>query len=368
MRTTRHTHAIRDSRDLSNVPDSSIDLIVTSPPYPMIEMWDDQFGAADPAIARAIQDGDGVAAFESMHSLLDAVWSECVRVTRAGGFICINIGDTTRTVGDRFRLYPNHTRITEAFRKLGVDPLPCVHWEKPTNAPNKFMGSGMLPAGAYVTLEHEYILVFRRGGKRIFATEEERRRRRESAFFWEERNQWFSDVWTLKGKRQAMTPTDPRARSGAFPVDLALRLIRMYSLKADRILDPFSGTGTTAVAAAIAGRSSVSCEVDGEFEAVWRNRVVSETAEANRLTVDRVAGHMASVEARSLEGKELRYVNEIHGFPVVTRQERELTIDFVQRLEVSQSEIIVSYETAGTDLETPPPIEVISPESSGSRG
>lgn len=71
-----------------------------------------------------------------------------------------------------FQLYPNHARIINAFHALGVSNLPNILWRKQTNAPNKFMGSGMLPAGAYVTLEHEWILIFRKGGKRIFKSPE----------------------------------------------------------------------------------------------------------------------------------------------------------------------------------------------------
>ena len=79
--------------------------------------------------------------------------------------------------------------------RLGFQSIPLILWRKQTNAPNKFMGSGMLPAGAYVTLEHEYILVLRKGSKREFKKAEEKRNRHESAIFWEERNIWYSDIW-----------------------------------------------------------------------------------------------------------------------------------------------------------------------------
>ena len=104
-----------------------------------------------------------------MHCLLDTVWRECARVVRPGGFVCVNIGDATRKVGDNFRLYTNHSRVTLTLESAGLQSLPLVLWRKQTTAPNKFMGSDMLPSGAYVTLEHEYILVFRKGDKRVFA-------------------------------------------------------------------------------------------------------------------------------------------------------------------------------------------------------
>ena len=83
-----------------------------------------------------------------------------------GGIACINIGDATRTLNDVFCLYQNHTRIASSMLRIGFLSLPCILWRKQTNAPNKFMGSGMMPPGAYVTLEHEYVLILRKGNKK----------------------------------------------------------------------------------------------------------------------------------------------------------------------------------------------------------
>ncbi len=166
MLRSRHKLMVLDSRYDIEIPESSIDLIVTSPPYPMIEMWDGIFLHMNPAIGEALTDGDAWQAFELMHCELDKVWKQAYRLLRPGGMICINIGDATRTVDNRFRLFPNHSRVQQFCVGLGFDSLPLIIWRKTTNAPNKFMGSGMLPAGAYVTLEHEYILVLRKGTKR----------------------------------------------------------------------------------------------------------------------------------------------------------------------------------------------------------
>lgn len=97
------------------------------------------------------------------------------------------------------------------------------------DAPNKFMGSGMLPCGAYVTLEHEWILIFRKGGKRMYRTDEGKSTRRQSGYFWEERNCWFSDVWDIKGTKQNIAGSGTRERNGSFPLDIPFRLINMYS-------------------------------------------------------------------------------------------------------------------------------------------
>lgn len=140
-----------DSRDLSRFPDESTHLVVTSPPYPMIAMWDDLFISLDPEIGDRLEASDGKEAFELMHRELDKVWVHVHRILDHGGIAGINIGDAVRKLdasdAGRFRLYSNHSRILKSFIDLGFDVLPSVLWRKQTNAPNKFMGSGMLPAG-----------------------------------------------------------------------------------------------------------------------------------------------------------------------------------------------------------------------------
>ena len=167
---TEHRLQVGDARRMAALPADSVDLVVTSPPYPMIAMWDDLFGDQNPQIADDLAQGRGARAFEGMHRLLDPVWREVWRVLKAGGLACINVGDATRTLGDDFALYPNHARILQCLSEIGFTILPDILWRKPTNAPNKFMGSGMLPAGAYVTYEHEYILVLRKGRRREFSS------------------------------------------------------------------------------------------------------------------------------------------------------------------------------------------------------
>jgi len=196
---TTHKIIFQDSSNMRVLSDESIDLVVTSPPYPMIEMWDQIFADQNEEIGRALKNNDGPTAFELMHQALDKVWDELYRVLKVGGIACINIGDATRTINSRFALYTNHSRIHTYMQNIGFSALPAILWRKQTNAPNKFMGSGMMPPGAYVTLEHEYILILRKGNKKEFKTIDEKKQRRESSFFWEERNVWFSDLWCLTG-------------------------------------------------------------------------------------------------------------------------------------------------------------------------
>lgn len=318
---------------MENLAENSIDLVVTSPPYPMIEMWDKNFSAMDPAVAKHLSACNGPAAFEAMHQLLDPVWKECFRVLKPGGFACINIGDATRTINSHFALYTNHARILSAAWDIGFTSLPCIIWRKQTNAPNKFMGSGMLPAGAYVTLEHEYVLVLRKKNKREFKTPEEKQVRRESAIFWEERNNWFSDVWfDIKGKVQALADAQERKRSAAFPFELAYRLINMYSVKTDIVLDPFMGTGTTMAAAMAAGRSSTGYDMDKLLISSIHRTARGAVPLAGQVAARRLKQHQAFVEQRLAAGKPLKHTNQTYGFPVVTSQEKVLKLHVPEKV------------------------------------
>lgn len=165
MTTTIHKLIIGAAQQMTAIDDDSVNLVVTSPPYPMIEMWDEVFTLQNNKISTVLQCAPN-SAFELMHQELDMVWKECFRVIKPGGFLCINIGDATRTIDGNFQLFNNHARIISCCQSVGFTCLPNIIWRKQTNAPNKFMGSGMLPCGAYVTLEHEYILVFRKGAKK----------------------------------------------------------------------------------------------------------------------------------------------------------------------------------------------------------
>ncbi|GAB7020582.1 DNA-methyltransferase [Halostagnicola bangensis] len=323
---TTHRLFVGDSRDLTAVADDSVELVVTSPPYPMIEMWDDLFTDLDPDVSSALDAGDGQAAFDAMHAQLDRVWDELERVLVDGGIACINVGDATRSLEDSFRVYPNHARVTEAFEERGFDPLPDVLWRKPANSAAKFMGSGMIPPNAYVTLEHEYVLIFRNGGDRR-SFEPGADRRYEAAYFWEERNRWFTDVWTeVRGELQDLenVPEDVRERSGAYPLEIPYRLISMYSTYGDTVLDPFWGTGTTSLAAICAGRNSVGYELEDGFLDVFDERVAEIGSLSRDIGRTRLERHHEFVEQRRRDGDDLSYEAANYDVPVMTKMESEI--------------------------------------------
>ena len=309
---------LADARDLP-LDDGSVQLVVTSPPYPMIAMWDELFAELDAACSL---DQGGDAAFEAMHVQLDRVWAELHRVLVPGGLACINLGDATRTLEKRFQLWPNRARATLGAARAGFVSLPGISWRKPTNAPNKFMGSGMLPAGAYVTYEQEAILIWRKGDKRAFTSADAARRRR-SAYFWEERNRWFSDLWEgLTGLRQGLDKA-ARSRSAAFPMELPARLVAMYSLQGDTVLDPFVGTGTTLSAAVMQGRHGVGVDLDGSLAAHVADTLEDAPRAGAAWRAGRLAAHRAFVAGREQPPK---HHNVPHDTPVITSQERELEL------------------------------------------
>ncbi len=336
-----------DSRNKFPVEKGSVDLVITSPPYPMIEMWDETFSKQDKNIGRSLKNFDGNKAFELMHEELDKVWKNITEAIKEGGIVCINIGDAVRTIKGEFKLYSNHSRILSAFLKLGFASLPDILWRKQTNSPNKFMGSGMLPPGAYVTLEHEYILVFRKGNKKAFETKDQKENRNSSAYFWEERNLWFSDVWDFKGTPQKML-NKVRSRSGSFPFELAYRLINMFSVKGDSILDPFLGLGTTAFAAVAAQRNSIGIEIeDGLIKEIRSYSSEKLKNELNDFIEKRIENHLQFIdETRKKRGPDyFKYENKNLNFPVMTHQEEKILINYINKINKEGTIIISEYYT-----------------------
>jgi len=244
--------AAGDARRLDGIADGSVALVVTSPPYPMIPMWDDLFrrlGATD---------------YPAMLAVLRDAWAAAHRVLGDGGLLAVVIGDAVRRSDDGFKLWPNHAATLVDAEAVGFRALPYLLWQKPTNRPNAFLGSGFLPPNAYVTLDCEFVLLFRKGALRRFPAHDPRRAA--SRFSRAERDRWFSQLWTdVRGARQ----TAAGRRTGAFPPALADRLVRMFSVVGDTVLDPFAGTGTTVWAAAAAGRDAIGIEWDpAVFEAL----------------------------------------------------------------------------------------------------
>jgi DNA modification methylase len=206
---------------MPEVSNNSVHLIVTSPPYPMIEKWDDLFEVVD---------------FWTQHDKLLRIWEECKRVLVSGGILCLNIGDATRTVDGNFTCYPNYAHTTMQLFKIGFTPLIPIIWKKISNRPNAFLGSGMIPPNAYIAQDCEYIGIYRKGSIRKFPPHD--LCRYASEFTKEQRDLWFQQVWQIPGAMGAKN-------TSAFPEEVPRRLVQMFSCLEETVLDPFSGTGTT---------------------------------------------------------------------------------------------------------------------------
>lgn len=367
---TNHKIIFENSNHMHSAPDSSVDLIVTSPPYPMIQMWDALFARLDPRIKQALDNENGMLAFDLMHRQLVPVWREMFRILKPGGMACVNIGDATRTVGDSFMLYPNAAMILSNLLDLGFSCLPRILWRKQTNAPNKFMGSGMLPPYAYVTLEHEHIIILRKGLRRVFARTDEKEIRRESAYFWEERNVWFSDIWMdLKGTTQRLRDDNVRGRSAAFPFEVPFRLINMFSVKGDTVVDPFLGTGTTMIAAMAAGRNSIGFELEADFQNALLDGMAATVEISNTRIDDRLAAHLAFVKERTRCEYDFKYASRRYGFPVMTRQEIELIFNPLLQITVTGDNMYrVDYSNEPQRVYRHDGLPPVKTESRSSRG
>ena len=242
--------------------------------------------------------------------------------------------------------------ITRAFYSICASAvlLPCLIYSgaNPPTLPIS-LWVRVLPVGAYVTLEHEYILIARKGARRVFSSEREKKKRRESALFWEERNVWYSDVWTdLTGTGQGLSPGTARSRSAAYPFELAYRLINMFSLKNDTVLDPFLGTGTTLLASMASQRHSVGFELDTSLRATIEKGCASIVDQANDYIRARLERH-----AQFVADREVKHRNRRYGFGVVSAQERDIKLNALSAVSaVGDDEYEVRY-AAKSDASRP---------------
>lgn len=243
-----------DARDLSWLDDSSVHLIVTSPPY-----WTLKDYRVHPGQLGHVTD------YEEFLGELDTVWRECVRVLVPGGRICCVVGDVClpRKKTGRHQVIPLHADIQVRARKLGLDCLSPIYWNKIANGVTEASGNGAgfygkpYQPGAIVKNDVEYILFLRKGGE---YRKPKAVQKALSMMTKEEMQSWWQPIWTdIRGASTRSGHPAP------FPVALAERLVRMFSFAGDTVLDPFAGTCATAIASYRAGRNSVSNEIDPEY-------------------------------------------------------------------------------------------------------
>jgi modification methylase len=246
---TSHLVVVGDARDMGEVENESVHLIVTSPPYWQIK----DYGAPN-------QIGFDHS-YEEYINNLNLVWQECHRVLHGGCRLCINVGDQfARSIYyGRYKVIPIRTEVIRFCETIGFDYMGAIVWQKVTTCNTSgggaVMGSFPFPRNGIIKVNYEFILVFRKLGKQPKVTKEIKARSKLTNDEW---NQYFSGHWQFPGERQDK-------HIAVFPEELPKRIIRMFTFEGETVLDPFLGSGTTTLAAKHLGRNSVGYEINKDF-------------------------------------------------------------------------------------------------------
>jgi site-specific DNA-methyltransferase (adenine-specific) len=261
---TSHQVVHGDARELPRIlAGRSVHLVVTSPPYWNLKRYPEARGGAQ---LGNLDDR------EQFLGNLDRVWRACFDALVPGGRMCVVVGDVCRARRKHGRhvVEPLHAHLLLRCQALGFDPLAPMIWSKIANmttevaGPNAFLGKPYEP-NAIVKNDIEYILMFRKPGGYRHPTAQQRAL---SLIAKTDFRRWFQQVWTdIPGENQR------RKHPAPFPVEIARRLIGMFSCVEDTVLDPFWGTGTTSVAAWSMYRSSVGVEIEPRYVALGRRRL-----------------------------------------------------------------------------------------------
>lgn len=264
---TRHELIHGDARTASRLPECSIQLAVTSPPYWTLK----QYNEHDQQLGH-------VAEYDEFITALDDVWSNCFRALVPGGRLVINVGDvclSRRRNNGRHTVVPLHATIQEHCKAIGFDNLASIIWHKIANANYEVSGGGGFLGKPYepnavIKNDIEFVLMLRKPGGYRSPTPRERVLSIISA---ENYQLWFRQIWSdVRGTSHPKHPAP-------YPLEFAERLVRMFSFVGDTVLDPFMGTGTTNLACARWGRNSIGIEVDQKYCEIARSRVAAHGAD-----------------------------------------------------------------------------------------
>jgi modification methylase len=264
---TAHRLYRRDAREMGLEPES-VHLVVTSPPYWTLKEYNKTEGQLG-----YVQD------YERFLDELDKVWRRCFAALVPGGRLVCVVGDvclSRRQNKGRHTVVPLHASIQERCRAIGFDNLAPIIWHKIANAATEAEGNGSPFLGkpyepnAVLKNDIEFILMQRKpGGYRA----PDMPTRILSIIPEENYQTWFQQIWT------GVTGASTKHHPAPYPLEVATRLIRMFSFVGDTVLDPFSGTATTSLAAAQVGRNSVGFEIDTDYFEFARKRLTSKTTD-----------------------------------------------------------------------------------------
>ncbi len=293
---TTHRLIQGDARYCSFIKDESIHLVVTSPPYWTLKRYNE-----NPNQLGHISD------YEIFIDELGKVWKEMYRILIPGGRLVCIVGDVclSRRNFGRHVVFPLHSDIAVICRKIGFDNLNPIIWYKIANATyeinngSKFLGKPYEP-NAIIKNDIEFILMQRKPGGYRQPTEHQRKL---SMISKEEYKKWFQQFWTIGG---ASTKDHP----APFPLEIAYRLVRMFSFSGDTVVDPFCGTGTTMVAAMKAGRNSIGIEIDAEYCKITEERLRKENSDMFSTATLEFIYHVQESEIKLLvSDRKIKYSN-----------------------------------------------------------
>ncbi len=260
---TKHQLVLGDARDLSFIPDASVHLVLTSPPYWSLKKYED-----NPNQMGNMED------YEYFLTELQKVWEHAYRILVPGGRLVCVVGDvclSRRRNKGRHVVVPLHADICVMCRKIGFDNLNPIIWHKIANASyevsrgSKFLGKPYEP-NAIIKNDIEFILMERKPGGYRRPTQKQREMSRISK---SDFDKWFRQFWNISG---ASTKEHP----APFPLELARRVVRMFSFVGDSVVDPFVGTGTTMLAAMKCERNSIGIEIEPKYAKMAARRLMSE--------------------------------------------------------------------------------------------
>ena len=254
---TLHKIILGDSRWMKEIPDESVHLIITSPPYWQLKDYGNgnQIGFND--------------TYEEYINNLNLAWNECHRILHKGCRLCINIGDQfARSVYyGRYKVIPIRTEIIKFCESAGFDYMGAIIWQKVTTCHTTggatVMGSFPYPRSGILKLNYEFILIFKKYGNSPKASKEIKE---QSKIAQEEWNQYFTGHWNFPGEKQDK-------HLAMFPEELPRRLIKMFSFVGDTVLDPFLGSGTTSLAAKNLNRNSIGYEINEDFLPIIKEKL-----------------------------------------------------------------------------------------------
>ena len=331
---TNHKIIIGDSRNMAELQNKSVHLVITSPPYWQLKDYgtSDQIGFDD--------------SYEDYINNLNLVWKECFRVLNDGCRLCINIGDQfARSVYyGRYKIIPIRTEIIKFCETIGFDYMGAVIWQKTTTMNTTggatIMGSFPYPRNGIIKLDYEFILIFKKLGDAPIVSREIKEKSKMSKEEW---SQYFTGHWNFNGAKQDK-------HLAMFPEELPKRLIKMFSFVGDTVLDPFLGSGTTTLAAKNLDRNSVGFEINKKFLPIIKEKI-------GTYNKDLFKG--VNFEIAEQKNKITDFKNEILKLPYIFKDSIKFNrkidpkkLQFGSKIDSTKNEVINTYSVK----------EIVSPE------